>query len=198
MGRAQIAALGFTIKSGWTAAVVVVAGPDDARVAGVQRLEISDPDVPESRQPYHEGFGTARGNDATLKRLLASVERYGTASVATFIASHRSEYAIRGAGLVVGSVADPASIANDHIRIHALEGQLFREVVRRAVEAARVDTTIWRERDLYRAAAAALGVTESALKTRVASLGRGTGGPWRAEQKAAATAALMVLAKPIR
>jgi len=191
--RAPIAALGFTIKSGWTAAVVVAAGPDDPRVVGVHRLEISDPAVPESRQPYHEGFGTARGNDATLKRLVTSVERYGAASIATFIASHRSDYAIRGAALVVGSLVDPATIANDHIRIHALEGQLFREVVRRAAEAARVDTTVWRERDLYRAAAAALKTTESALKSRVATLGRGVGGPWRAEQKCAATAALMVL-----
>ena len=191
--RAPSAAIGFTIKSGWTAAVVVAADAAGPRLVGAHRLEISDPDLPESRQPYHEGFGTARGNSATLKRLIASVERYGAASIATFIASHRSEYAIRGAGLVVGSLADPATIANDHIRIHALEGQLFREVVRRAAEAARVDTTVWRERDLYRAAAAALKTTESALKSRVASLGRGAGGPWRAEQKAAATVALMLL-----
>ena len=192
--RAPVAAIGFTIKSGWTAAVVVAGDPGDARVVCAQRLEISDPELPESRQPYHEGFGTARANDATLKRLLASVERYGAASIATFIAAHRSGYALRGAGLVVGSVADPATIANDHIRIHALEGQLFREVVRRAAEAARVETTICRERDLFRAAAAALKVTEPVLKTRVASMGRGAGGPWRAEQKAAATVALMVLA----
>ena len=167
---------------------------DDPRVAASQRLEISDPDRPESRQPYHEGFGTARGNDAALKRLIASVERYGAASIATFIALHRSAYAIRGAGLVVGSLADPATIANDHIRIHALEGQLFREIVRRAAEAARIETTIWRERDLYRAAATALTISESALKSRVATLGRSAGGPWRAEQKAAATAALTLLA----
>ena len=191
--RAPVAALGFTIKSGWTAAVVLTGSALAPQVTAIQRLEISDPDVPESKQPYHEGFGTARANDATLKRLIASIERYGAASIATFIASHRSEYAIRGAGLVVGSLADPATIANDHIRIHALEGQLFREVVRRAAEAARVDTTVWRERDLYRAAAAALKTTESALKSRVASLGRGAGGPWRAEQKAAATVALMLL-----
>jgi hypothetical protein len=196
--RAPVAALGFTIKSGWTAAVVIAGSADDAQIAASQRLEISDPDLPESRQPYHEGFGTARGNDATLKRLIASTERYGAASIATFISSHRGAYAIHGAGLVVGSVVDPATIPNDHIRIHALEGQLFREVVRRAAAAARVDTTIWRERDLYRAAAEALKVSEAALKRRVTNLGRGAAGPWRAEQKAAATAALLVLASAER
>ena len=191
------AALGFTIKSGWTAAVLLTGTADAPRVAHVQRVEISDPAVPESRQPYHEGFGTARAANASLRRLVASVERHGVASVGAFIRSQQEQFALCGAGLIVGSLIDPATIGNDHIRIHALEGQLFRGVVRRAAEDCHVNTTIWRERDVYGEAAPVLRTTEAALKTRVTGLGRGLNGPWRAEHKVAAVAALMVLAAGI-
>jgi hypothetical protein len=188
------AALGFTVKSGWTAAVLVAAGSGGAEVACIERVDISDPDVPESRQPYHEGFGTARGETAALKRLLASVERHGARSVASFIAAQQARFDVRRAGLVVGSLADPATIANHHIRIHALEGQLFRETVRKAVVGAGMECQVWRERDLWGQAARILGVAEPAIKTRMAGLSRPASGPWRAEQKAAAAAAMMLLA----
>jgi hypothetical protein len=37
-------------------------------------------------------------------------------------------------GIVVGSIIDPATIANPHIRAHAQEGQLFRTVVETAAK----------------------------------------------------------------
>jgi hypothetical protein len=190
-----VAALGFTIKSGWTAAVVVTGTAAAPRIAAVERVEISDPEVPESKQPYHEGFGTARGQTAALRRLVTSVERYGAKSVGDFIQRQQTQYQVCGAGLIVGSLIDPATIGNDHIRIHALEGQLFREVVRNAAGTRRLDTMIWRERDVYGAASAPLGGTEAAIKTRVAALGQGRSGPWRAEHKLAAVAALLMLAR---
>jgi hypothetical protein len=193
--RSPVAALGFTIKSGWTAAVLVTGTAAAPQVAGVERVEISDPEVPESKQPYHEGFGTARGQTAALRRLVASVERYGARSVGDFIQRQQARYQVYGAGLIVGSLIDPATIGNDHIRIHALEGQLFREVVRNAASMRRLDTMVWRERDVYGAATGSLGGTEAALKTRVAALGRGRPGPWRAEHKLAAVAALLMLAR---
>ena len=54
---------------------------------------------------------------------------------------------VRGAGVVVGSLIDPAGIANDHIRIHALEGQLFRRVVEDAAARSRLACSTWRDRD---------------------------------------------------
>lgn len=193
-----VAALGFTIKSGWTAAVVVMGTAAAPRVAAVERVEISDPEVPESKQPYHESFGTARGHTAALRRLVASIERYGAASVGDFIQRQQKQYQVCGAGLIVGSLIDPATIGNDHIRIHALEGQLFREVVRSAASTRGVDTMIWRERDVYRAASASLGGTDAEIKTRVAALGRERAGPWRAEHKLAAVAAVLILARSSR
>ncbi len=96
------------------------------------------------------GFGTARHTGRELTRLLASVRRFGRKSVTGLLRDYETaEHHLCGAGVVVGSLIDPERIANDHIRIHALEGRLFREVVAQAATRERVPCSIWRDRDLY-------------------------------------------------
>ncbi len=56
----EAVAVGFTIKSGWAAAVLLGGSSAAPRVLDCRRVEISDPDVADSTQPYHAGFGTAR------------------------------------------------------------------------------------------------------------------------------------------
>jgi hypothetical protein len=192
--RRPDAAVGFTVKSGW-ACVVLLAGPASSpSLVHTRRVEISDPAVPDSVQPYHAGFGTARSSGATLRRLVASVRRYGRRSIADVIRSYEREgHRLVGAGIVVGSLIDPAEIANDHIRIHALEGQLFREVVKDAVARRKLRCSVWRERDLPGLGAGILRRSETELRNTVTGFGRSVDGSWRAEQKAAALAAWMVL-----
>lgn len=188
------AAVGFTVKSGWAAAVLLVEKPHTPEVADSRRVALSDPTIPDSAQPYHAGFGTARDAGRELARLVASVTRFGRVSVTAVLRGYRTVgHDLAGAGLVVGSLTDPDRIANDHIRIHALEGQLFRTVVKDAAERAGIPTEIWRERDLYTAAARALQRPEPRIRETIAALGRGVDGPWRAEQKGAALAAWMTL-----
>jgi len=194
-GRTR-ATIGITVKSGW-ACVVLLTGPAAApRVVDSCRIELSDPAIPESRQPYHAGFGTARSAGPDLSRLVASVKRFGRKSVSDVLRQYQAGgHHVGGAGVVVGSLIDPKSIANDHIRIHALEGQLFRGVVQDAASRSNVPCSIWRERDLYGSAAAALERPEQTLRDELKAIGVGVAGSWRAEQKMAALAAWLVLAK---
>jgi hypothetical protein len=188
------ASLGFTVKSGWAAAVLLGGPAPSPRVLDVRRIELSDPEIPESRQPFHEGFGTARSSGTKLSRLVTSVDRFGRRSVARFIRKHKAGgHTLRGAGIVVGSLIDPETIANDHIRIHALEGQLFRRVVEAAAAENRLASAIWRERDLYASAAEILKKPEQRVRATLLNLERPTGCPWRAEYKAAALAAWLML-----
>jgi len=93
-----------------------------------------------------------------------------------------------------GSPVGFASLrGNDHIRIHAMEGQLFREVLIAGAERSGVHCSVWRERDLYALAAKQLQIAEAVLRKRLTALGDNTDGGWRAEHKAAALAAWMVL-----
>jgi len=189
------ATIGFTVKSGW-ASVVLLTGPAASpRVMSSCRIELSDPAIPESRQPYHAGFGTARSAGRELSQLVAGVKRFGRKSVSDLIRQYQAgEHDVYGAGVVVGSLIDPKSIANDHIRIHALEGRLFRGVVQDAAARSHLPCSIWRERDLYASAAAVLERPEQALRDELKVMGTGVAGAWRAEQKTAALAAWLVLA----
>ena len=188
------AAIGFTVKSGWACAVLLSGAAGSPVVVESRRVELSDPGIPDARQPYHAGFGSARQAGQALSELVASVKRFGHASTTGLIREYQTEHDVRGIGVVVGSLIDPASIANDHIRIHALEGQLFRGVITDAAERRGVRCALWRERDLMEAAVKALERSETDLRKSVAVLGRDVDGPWRAEHKAATLAAWLVLA----
>lgn len=188
------AAVGFTVKSGWAAAVLLVGPASAPRVADSRRVDISDPAIPDSIQPYHAGFGTARDAGDELKRLVASVKSYGRKSIGGLIKQYQKDHGtLSGAGVIVGSLIDPKTIGNDHIRIHAMEGKLFREVVIDAAERKGLTCAVHRERDLYGEAAKALKSTEPALRKKLTDLGREVDGGWRAEQKLAALAAWMLL-----
>ena len=101
---------------------------------------------------------------------------------------------MRGAGLVVGSLIEPARITNPHIRAHALEGRLFRTVLAEALEAHGLSCCVVVERRAYAEAALVLLREAAELKRALSSLGAGQGGQWRAEEKIAALVAWMAMA----
>ena len=188
------AALGFTVKSGWACAVLLAGSADAPEVVDCRRIELSDPDIPESRQPHHDGFGTARAEGRELTRLVTSVERFGRESVDVLLGEYqKGGHRLRGVGVVVGSLIDPAKLGNSHVRIHALEGQLFRRVIEDGAQRSKLKYSIWRERDLYGVAAGSLRRPEPGIRTTLTALGKGVDGSWRAEHKAAALAAWLVL-----
>jgi hypothetical protein len=189
------ASVGLTVKSGWAAAVLIAGSIATPHVLDSRRIELSDPELAESRHPYHAGFASARVPGAELTRLLASVRRFGRKSASQMLREHRDRgHMLLGAGVVVGSLINPDQIANEHIRIHALEGRLFRTVVEDAVRRNGLHVSIWRERDLHAEAVTMLGRTQRGLRAELSRLGRAVDGPWRAEQKTAALAAWLVLA----
>ena len=189
------AAVGFTIKSGWAASVLVGGSASAPSVIDCRRVEISDPAIPDSTQPYHAGFGTARDSGDELKRLVASVKSFGRKSVRGLLKEYQQRGTLCGAGVVAGSLIDPKTIGNDHIRIHAMEGQLFRTVVIDAAEASGLICEVVRERDLYALAVKTLKKPDAVIKKTLTEIGRGVDGGWRAEQKAAALIAWMSLAR---
>jgi hypothetical protein len=189
------ATIGFRVKSGWAAAVLLVGPAVMPRVSEHRVVELSDPAVPASRQPYHAGRGVGQTDSATLQRLTAGVYRYAAQSIAKWVASCRAAgYLLGDAGMVVGSDVEPERILNPHIRAHAAEGRLFRSVVEDATQSCGLACTIFVERELFAHAATILGRSEASLKRDLVQLGRSPNRPWRQEQKAAATAAWVLLA----
>jgi hypothetical protein len=192
--KPQPAALGFRVKSGWAAAVLLTGPIRSPQPCDVRRIDLSDPRLPETRQPYHAAMGKLETDTTKINRRVSVVRSIAQQSLATLLASYRQKgYAIRRAALVVGSQVDPDSIANSHIRAHAFEGQLFRSVLGEALQACRIRTEILVERNAYAQAAAKLKDSNDNVQRMIRDLGRVAQGPWRAEQKLAALAAWLTL-----
>jgi hypothetical protein len=183
--------LGFRVKSGWAAAVLITNSPRAPTVLDSRVIELADPDVADARQPYHAGFGTAQTDTTKVNRLVRGVERFASRSVADLLADCRKQHRVRNAGVVVSSLTDPASIANQHMRAHASEGRLFRTVLAAALEQCGVTVRVILEREVYELLGEALRRSPTEAKRQVAALGEGVG-RWRAEQKVAAAAAWLI------
>ena len=186
--------IGITVKSGWACMVLIAGSPTSPSLLDSRRIELSDPSQPEARQPYHAGFGTARDAGPQLSELVSAIERFGSRSMDAAFDSYVSKgFRLDGVAVVVGSLIDPDSIGNSHIRIHALEGRLFRSIVLQAAERMGLTCAIHRERDLYEEATRRLGKSDFDLRRTLKTIGESTVGSWRAEHKAAALAAWMML-----
>jgi hypothetical protein len=101
----------------------------------------------------------------------------------------------RGVGLAVGSLIDPATLGNDHMRAHALEGRLYRGVLEDAARGCRLPCIALVEREAYKKAADVLRRTPAQLQKAVSEMGAPVGRPWRAEEKLATLAAWVSLVK---
>jgi len=185
-------ALGFRVKSGFAIAVAL-RGPASAPSPLARRIvELSDPNVAESRQPYHHGFFTHETDARAIARRVRVVERCTRRSVAELLVDEPFG-GCRAAALVVGSVIDPASVGNPHIRAHASEGKLFRTVLQSALQSHGIRCDVIVEKRLSARATGALRRPGADITRAVASFGKAIGGTWRADEKAASTAAWLCL-----
>ena len=185
-------ALGFRVKSGYAIAVAL-GGPASAPAAVSRHVvELSDPDVADTRQPYHDGFYTHEEDAPTIARRVRIIERVAKRSVTALLKDERLA-GCRGAGLVVGSVIDPAKVGNPHIRAHASEGRLFRTVLESALRSHGIACEVIVEKQLAAKAAAALARRDAEIRRVLAGFGKSLGAPWRADEKAASIAAWLSL-----
>jgi hypothetical protein len=188
------AAIGFRVKSGWATAVLVAGSIQSPQVLDRRRIDLCDPAIPESRQPYHAGMGRLETDEAKVARLRQVVLRAANESVTELFKDYRNAGPlVRAVGLVVGSQIDPDRVANPHIRAHALEGRLFRTVLEDTVRSRGLPYSVIVERNAYTYASKILRRSEDDLRRLVAELGRSLGRPWRADEKMASLAAWLAL-----
>ena len=194
MTKPRAAALGLRVKSGWAAAVVLTGTARSPQLFDVRRIELSDPQHPKTRQPYHAAMGKLERDARKINQRVDVVRGIAQQSIATLLAGYRRQnLRIRRAALVVGSQIDPDSIANPHIRAHAFEGRLFRSVLEESLRAHRIRANILIERHAYAHAVEELKQTNQNVRRKIQDFGREMETPWRAEQKLAAVAAWLAL-----
>jgi hypothetical protein len=174
----------------------LLTGPSTApKLIQCRAVLLSDPKIPQSKQPYHAALELPEKEAKATARKLTKVVVDATRKSVRELLKQASElkYEVRGVGLVVGSLVDPATLHNEHIRAHGLEGQLFRTALERAFGAQKISCKVLLEKTAYTTVSLALRKSPAEAKRTIASLGDGHEGSWRAEEKLAALAAWMAL-----
>ena len=197
------AALGFRAHSGWAAVVVVTGTPVSPVVLDRRRIEIADPKVRGSKQPFHAAEGLPfKQAEQLIRRCTASTNALAERAVRRVVDDAEGKgYRVTGCGMLTASgrpLPALAAILASHALIHAAEGEMFRQALVRASEGCGLPVTKVRERDLLERATAALRTPAGKLQRRLADLGRPLGPPWTQDQKLATLAALLALSSSLK
>ena len=86
--KPQPAALGFRVKSGWAAAVLLTGSARSPELCDVRRIDLSDPRFPETRQPYHAAMGKLETDNAKINRGVSVVQSIAQQSISTLLGSY--------------------------------------------------------------------------------------------------------------
>ncbi len=188
-------ALGFKVRSGFAVAIALRGPASAPEVLARAVVEMHDSAVPETKQPYHDGFYQTEENQREIARRVAIVKRRAARSIKALLNEDWLDGSTCGrAALVVGSVIEPEKVGNPHIRAHAHEGRLFRLVLQDALRAAGISSEVIVEKQLAKQTASVLRRSERDIARVLDAFGKTLGSPWRADEKAAASAAWIALA----
>ncbi len=188
------AALGVRCHSGWAAYVVLGGSNEAPDILARGRMELCDPAIKGSKQPFHEAEPLSFAAGAShIERCRNSSDALAARVTKKIMETHPE---IRACCVLDSSgrkLPDLKAILASHALIHSAEGEFYRDVVARASEKADVPVMRVRERDLESAADALPG-TAVARKQRLVVFGKQVGTPWRQDEKLAALAAWLALA----
>jgi hypothetical protein len=195
MSSTPIAAIGLKAKTGRAIAVVLRGPADSPQLVKRTELVLTDPNVPATFQPYHEVMDLPwNESQVKVKPFIRAIEKVAAKALSDLIRELQSEgLKVVGVGIAGSADRDLAKLGNFHIRAHAAEGLLFRQVLEFAAKSNKLPHRTFIERDLPTQAACELGFTAAKLNNSLISLGRTLGPPWRTDQRIAATAAWLAL-----
>ncbi len=190
------ASIGFRAKTG--RAIAVALTYRNSVPAFVARWEVSlwDPLFPETGRPHHEVMELPWIEaQAVVQPIERRVENIAISALSALVSELDSKgLSVRGIGVVGSPDRDLARIGSPHIRAHAAEGILYRRVLERAAAAHKLRWQGFSDRDFESAAIAELRRKAEDFRMTLATIGRIAGKPWRADERAAATAAWLSLA----
>lgn len=193
----NLVAIGLRAKTG-RAICVVLGGTSDAPTV-MKKFEPSliDPKLPATFQPYHEVMELPwADSQRAARKYVKAIEAIARKALKQLMDELKSEgFKVSGVGIVGAADRDLARIGNFHIRAHAAEGLLFRQVLNLAAEANGLKWRLLPDKQFDQLAKAQLGASAPSVLKKITDLRHVVIPPWRTEEKQAATAAWLVLHK---
>jgi hypothetical protein len=192
------AAIGLRAHSGWAALVALAGSADSPEVIARRRIEIADPGIGGSKQPFHAAehleFPDA---EAYIERCQESTRKLAREALQAAMDGLRDKRVeATGCGIIFGSgraLPGLKTILKSHALIHTAEGEFFRNALVEASEYCGLPVFGVKEKELFERGAAKLGRAKDELERRVQEMGKAVGPPWTQDQKYASLAAWMVL-----
>jgi hypothetical protein len=187
------AAIGIRMHSGWGVLVTV---NDAAEVVDRRRIVIVSEKARGGKMPFHHAgeLGLPKA-EPYLATYTADCDRLARQEMEKALEDLKArEYQAIAAGLVLASgraLPNLSQILASHPLIHTAEGELFRDVVRRACETLGIPVVGFRERDLPDQARQLLAYEAAKLIKKLTDAGKTLGPPWTADHKSAALAAYL-------
>jgi hypothetical protein len=193
-------ALGWKAHSGWAALVGVGGDARAPRLVERARVALVPEDARFAKAPYHAG-SEAAGDEAReiAERGVEVVQREAPRAMRDVVRRcEAAGHTVCGCGVLVGTGMPPwttEEILAVHFRMHKAEGELFRQALVAGAQACGLSLTTLPDASAREAAARALALPRQALERTLAALGKQAGPPWGRDQKDAAAAALVALAR---
>jgi hypothetical protein len=192
------AAIGFRAHSGWAALVAVAGSLDSPEVIARRRIEIADPTIGGSKQPYHAAEPMELADARKyLTQCTSSTRRLAREAIRAAMEGLRDRRLETAAcGMILGSgrpLPKLDAILASHALIHTAEGEFFRNALVEAAEHSSLPVRGVKERELLDRAAAQFRRPVGEIVRRIAEIGKAIGPPWTQDQEYAALTAWMAL-----
>jgi len=196
----RAAALGCRAHTGWAALVVVAGGLVRPDVIFRGRAELGDPAGRVRRNVYQAARGLEPAEAAALVEAAERIaaEQAAAALERTVRDAEDEGAVVRSCAVVVGQFPSGArleSILASHALAHAAEGRLYQGALLQSAESRGLDTIAIPKRSIWEQGEAALGVARDELRHWIDQRRREVGPPWAQDQKLAALAAWIALAR---
>lgn len=197
----RAAALGCRAHTGWAAVVAVTGGVAQPEVVFRERIELADPSGLVRRNAYHAARALEPAAAADLVETAARIAAEQAAeTLGQMVRRATAEGTeVRSCAVVVGAPAGEVrleSILASHALVHAAEGRLYQGTLLEGAEARGLEAIGVPKQAIWEQGEAALGLPRDELRRWIDALRREVGPPWAEDQKLAALAAWIALARP--
>ena len=203
----KVVAIGISPHMGWAAVASVVLAKGALRVLRTDRIATGTIDDHETVQPYHVAAGIEPEPSPPpadpaeiIRRGLEKQLHYTLASLRTLAREiGDSGGALKRGAILCGRGRNAASLERilaSHTQVHIAEGLAVRDSLASALGTLRVQVVKVDRDTLLTTAAATLDLDEAKITTSLKALRPENGGLWRQEQRHAALAAWLMLARP--
>jgi len=195
--RKHIASIGFRAKTARAIAVALAQGISTPIYLGRWEVALHDPHLPATSQPHHEVMELPWSDaQSAVRPFERRIESVANEALARLQAELRSKgFRVSGVGVVGSPDRALERIGNPHIRAHAAEGILFRRVLEVAASQHKLEWRSFSDRRFEEVIASELRRNPQEVKEALTAIGHVAGKPWRADERAAATAAWLMLEK---